>query len=60
LGEAHITPERIAHLKRTLPPSARLSLLKDIKLAPVWMHQHLRDLAEGATDEVEFSTTPSR
>jgi hypothetical protein len=60
LGEAHITPERIAHLKRTLPPSARRALMKDIKLAPVWMHQHLRDLAEGPIDEVELSTTPSR
>lgn len=59
LGEEHITPERIAHLKRTLPPSARRSLVKDIKLAPAWMHHYLRDIADGTTDEVELSTTPS-
>jgi hypothetical protein len=60
LGEEHITPERIAHLKRTLPVSARRSLLQDIKLAPVWMHPHLRDLAEGTTDDAELSPAPSR
>jgi hypothetical protein len=46
LGQEHVTPARIAHLKRTLASIERRSLLKDIKLAPTWMHQNLRDLAE--------------
>ncbi len=46
LGEPHITPERINHLKRTLPLDKRRQLLKDLKLAPAWMHQILRELAK--------------
>lgn len=46
LGQAHVTPARIAHLKRTLPAAERRSLIKDIKLAPVWMHGSLRELAK--------------
>lgn len=46
LGQEHVTPARIAHLKRTLPPAERRSLIKDIKLAPVWMHGSLRELAK--------------
>jgi hypothetical protein len=46
LGKEHITPERIQHLKRTLPTQKRRELLKDIKLAPAWMHPLFRTLAE--------------
>jgi hypothetical protein len=46
LGKEHITAERIAHLKRTLPAHKRRELLKDIKLAPAWMHPLFRTLAE--------------
>lgn len=46
LGEAHVTPARIAHLKETLPADKRRELLKDLKLAPTWMHPILRELAE--------------
>jgi hypothetical protein len=46
LGEEHITPERRAHLKRTLPPDKRRELLKDLRLAPAWMHPIFRELAE--------------
>ncbi len=46
LGEAHVTPERIASLKRLLPLSKRRTLLKDLRLAPAWMHRILRELAE--------------
>lgn len=46
LGPKHITPERIAHLRRTLPAADRRSLIKDIKLSPAWMHEFLRELAE--------------
>jgi len=47
LGKDHITPERIAHLKRTLPEPERHALAKDLKLAPSWMHPILRALAKG-------------
>jgi Family of unknown function (DUF6088) len=46
LGKDHVTPERIEHLKRTLPPEQRKELLKDLKLAPAWMHPIFRELAE--------------
>jgi hypothetical protein len=45
LGKEHITPERIAHLKRTLPAGERRKLLDDLRLAPTWMHAVFRDLA---------------
>ena len=45
LGEDHVTPARIAHLKRTIPASKRRELLKDIRLAPAWMHRIFRELA---------------
>ena len=46
LGRKHITRQRIAHLKRTLPATERRRLLKHLSLAPVWMHPLFRDLAE--------------
>lgn len=45
LGKEHITPERMAHLKRTLPAKERQRLLKDLRLAPAWMHPLFRELA---------------
>ncbi|MGA3285094.1 MAG: DUF6088 family protein [Verrucomicrobiota bacterium] len=45
LGKAHITPARVEHLKRTLPPKERRQLLKDLRLAPAWMHPLFRELA---------------
>jgi hypothetical protein len=45
LGKEHITSERIEHLKRTLPIDERRRLLKDLRLAPAWMHPLLRELA---------------
>ena len=46
LGQEHVTPERREHLKRTLPAEQRRELLKDLKLAPAWMHPIFRELAE--------------
>lgn len=46
LGKAHVTPQRREHLKRTLPADKRRELLKDLRLAPAWMHPIFRDLAE--------------
>ena len=48
LGKEHITPERIEHLKRTIPLNARQELLKDIRFAPEWMHSIFKELAEEA------------
>ena len=46
LGKEHITRERREHLKRTLPADKRSELIKDLKLAPAWMHAIFRELAE--------------
>ena len=46
LGEEHVTAERREHLKRTIPAGKRRELLKDIRLAPAWMHSIFRELAE--------------
>lgn len=46
LGEDHITPARRQHLKRTLPAQERRELVKDLRLAPAWMHPIFRELAE--------------
>jgi hypothetical protein len=45
LGKEHITPARMGHLKRTLPAKERSRLLKDLRLAPAWMHPIFRELA---------------
>jgi len=45
LGREHITPQRMAHLKRTLPAEDRKQLIKDLPLAPAWMHPFFRELA---------------
>lgn len=45
LGKQHITRERMEHLKRTLPLKERQELLKDLPLAPEWMHPLFRELA---------------
>ena len=36
---------RRAHLKRTLPADKRRDLLKDLRLAPAWMHPIFREFA---------------
>ena len=45
LGKERISPERMEHLSRTLPARERRRLLKDLPLAPVWMHPLFRKLA---------------
>ena len=49
LGHDHVTPERIEHLKRTLPARDRRALLNDLPLAPAWMHPVLRQIAGEGT-----------
>jgi hypothetical protein len=46
LGQEHVTETRREHLKRILPISKRRELLKDLRLAPTWMHPIFRELAE--------------
>jgi hypothetical protein len=46
LGKEHITDARIEHLRRTIPAVKRRELLKDLALAPAWMHPIFRVLAE--------------
>ena len=46
LGKENVTTERVDHLKRILPIDKRQELLKDIRLAPEWMHSIFRMLAE--------------
>lgn len=45
LGKDHVTTARVAHLRQTLSPKDRKRLLKDLPLAPVWMHPFLRFIA---------------
>jgi len=46
LGEEHVTQQRREHLRRTLPADKRRELLKDLRLAPAWMHPIFRELAK--------------
>ena len=50
LGKAHVTLERVAHLQQLLPSKQRAQLLKDLPLAPVWMHPYLRHIAASPKD----------
>lgn len=45
LGAAHVTSQRLAQLRRALPPKERRALLADLALAPLWMQPALRALA---------------
>lgn len=49
LGQDHVTPERIAHLMKTLPLDKRQQLTKDLKLAPAWMRPIFLALGEDAS-----------
>ena len=45
LGEAHVTTDRVASLRKLLSEKDRRQLLKDLTLAPVWMHPIIRFIA---------------
>ena len=45
LGPEHLTPQRLAQLRRTLPAHERRILASSLALAPLWMHASLRALA---------------
>jgi len=46
LGQEHVTQRRIEQMKANIPLKERKTLLKDIALAPAWMHSIFRQLAE--------------
>jgi Family of unknown function (DUF6088) len=45
VGKANVNEARVAHLRETLSTKDRAALLKDLPLAPAWMHPHLRFIA---------------
>jgi hypothetical protein len=45
LGKANVTQTRVAHLRGTLSAPDRKRLLRDLPLAPAWMHPILRYIA---------------
>jgi Family of unknown function (DUF6088) len=45
VGKTNVSEARIAHLRETLSANDRAALLKDLPLAPAWMHPHLRFIA---------------
>ncbi|MFZ4693794.1 MAG: DUF6088 family protein [Verrucomicrobiia bacterium] len=45
VGLQHVTPERLAHLRKLLKPSDRRRLIQELRFAPAWMHPHLRFIA---------------
>lgn len=49
LGKANVTRARVAHLRTTLSAADRRRLLRDLPLAPAWMHPHLRFIAGDET-----------
>jgi hypothetical protein len=49
LGKAHVSTERLARLHRDLAAKDKRTLLRELPLAPAWMHPFLRYLATGKT-----------
>jgi len=47
LGKGNVTKARVAHLRETLSPKDQRRLLKDLPLAPAWMHPYLRYISGG-------------
>jgi hypothetical protein len=45
LGEVHVSPERIAHVRRSLPAEQRAKLTADLAYAPAWMRPWLLEVA---------------
>jgi hypothetical protein len=45
IGQSHMTPERVAYLRKTIPAPERRKMLKDLTLAPSWMHPLFHALA---------------
>ena len=52
LSKEHVTQARIEKLKSNVPVKQRKELLKDLALAPAWMHPIFHDLAESQPQRV--------
>lgn len=52
LGKEHVTQARIEKLKSNVPVKQRKELLKDLALAPAWMHPIFHELAESQPQRV--------
>ena len=50
-GQRTIATERVLALRKLLSQSDRRRLIKDLRLAPAWMHPHLRRIASGEEDQ---------
>jgi Family of unknown function (DUF6088) len=50
LGKEHVSQTRIEKLKSSIPLKQRKELLKDIALAPAWMHSIFHELAESQSN----------
>jgi hypothetical protein len=53
VGKAYVNEARVAHLRKTLSAKDRAALLKDLPLAPAWMHPYLRFIA---TERLKLAT----
>jgi len=64
VGTANVNEPRVAHLRKTLSAKDRAALLKDLPLAPAWMHPYLRFIAAErlklATKAVPRPNRPTR
>jgi hypothetical protein len=45
VGKANVTSDRVCHLRKLLSSRDRQMLVKDIPLAPAWMHPYFRAIA---------------
>jgi len=52
LGKDNVTKTRIEKLKTSIPLKHRAELLKDIALAPAWMHSVFHEIAESQSRKV--------
>ena len=51
IGKANLTPGRVTILRKRLSKRDRRQLIKDLALAPAWMHPSLRQIASGGQGE---------
>jgi len=56
IGQRHMTERVISALHQRVPAEARAGVLRDLKLAPAWMHPILRRVA--GPEGMETSNTP--
>lgn len=60
VGKANVNEARVAHLRETLSAKDRAALLKDLPLAPAWMHPHLRFIAAPSPQPKPAAKTVTR